>query len=261
MRLKLKSILSLTLLIIGFTLYSCVDEPYIEPVKHPVSSIRVVNVSNNVSTFKVEVYDQDGNIIKSFDAVQQGSATEFFDVPSGKRRFVVYGDNNAVILDKELDIISYDRVDVLVSGNKSDVTESNSFTMFIYDEGEYYINTNSKADSVQLVLIHASSTVDTVDSKEYKVVASIPAASFDSTLIDSSSSLKYGTARHFNNLPAGDYTFNFINIKVESAKQDTTTYSATLSANRKYYLFLYGNPNNVQVFNNEVTPPPVRSRD
>jgi hypothetical protein len=192
----------------------------------------------------------------ALSSMAMGSATDYFDVKSGKRTFKVFNESGETIFDKGLEINSFERVTVVFAGFYSSVDLENTFGNFNVEEGEIYVSSKPSQDSLNIYLVHASAPVDTNDSKTYSVNAEYtPTGSQEAKDTTYTSSLTYANVYGIGNAAPGNYTFSFI------AGTDTTQFTADYSANLRYYLFLYGDPINVQFFNNEVVPPPIRSRD
>ena len=121
MRLKLQNSFIILFIIIGLAFYGCVDEPNIDPVKRPYTSVRVANFSNNQATLNVSV---DGEFIQNVD---QNALTTYFDLNSGSREYVLRDANGNEIFNKPITMVSYEEVTLVFSGYLSTVDTLNTF--------------------------------------------------------------------------------------------------------------------------------------
>lgn len=255
MRLKNKrKFLFLLPIILGFILYSCVEEPTIAPVGPVYSVIKIANMSNNIDVFNVSI---DGKQVAT--SLAKGETTDYFDSNSGKRLFTVTDGNGAKLYEKSIDINTWERTIVVFGGDWIEDPLLSTFADFEINEGEIYVSSAPKADSLNIYFIHASNDVDTNKARSYNISADIPG---DTTIAYASSGsnalpLKFAGSYSVGNTAPGEYTFYFI----DAASDTVVAGPYNLAANLRYYMFLYGNPNNLQLSLKEVVPPPVRSRD
>src|SRR4030065_2700897 len=128
MRLKLNTVLSLTLFIFSFILSSCVEEPYIDPPPRLSSLIRVVNISNDMNNIKVSIDDQIP--VQQLNSLAIGAGTEFFDIFSGKKSFKVFDEGGTLIYTKNIDIISFELMTIVFVGDYDQDELLNSFSSF-----------------------------------------------------------------------------------------------------------------------------------
>lgn len=258
MRLKLKAgILSLALLMFSFVISSCVEEPTIDPVTKPFSVARVVNLSSNVLTMRITIDD-----VPTLDGLTSPSASDYFDIQSGKRRFKVYNAAGDLLFNKEIEIISFDRTTIVFTGTYSTNELENTFYNFEVPEGEVYVSSQPEAGKAHLYFVHASTAFDTLNSIDYNLALNyLPtgdSVSVDTALVDG---LKLGEIESMGNVVPGAY-LNIISVLAASPVQYNDTLNLGLiNAGFRYYIFLYGKPNDLSYFKNEVVPPPIRSRD
>ncbi len=239
----------------GFMLYSCVEEPTIAPVGPVYSVIKIANMSNNVDAINVSI---DGKQVVS--SLNKGETTDYFDSDAGKLKFTVTNDAGDKVYEKNIDINTWERTLVIFAGEYSADALSSTFADFEIAEGEIYVSSKPAADSLNIYFIHASNDVDTMKSKSYNISANIIPP--DTTISYSSTDLlplAYGNTFGVGNAAPGGYTFYFISD--ETTPDTVVAGPYDLSANMRYYLYLYGNPNNPQLSLKEVVPPPIRSRD
>lgn len=257
MRLKNKrKFLFLLPIILGFILYSCVEEPTIAPVGTVYSVVKISNMSNNVDVINVTI---DGKQVAS--SLAKGETTNYFDSEAGKLNFKVTDASGTEIYSKTIDINTWERTNVIFAGDYLSDQLLSTFTNFEINEGEVYVSSKPAPDSLNIHFIHASNDVDTFKTKSYNIFAKLVSPD---TLIEYPSSgsnplpLKFSGSYSVSNAAPGEYTFYF----VDDAEEDTVVAGPyNLAANLGYYLYLYGNPNNVQYTLKEVVPPPIRSRD
>lgn len=255
MRLKNKRKFFILLpIILGFILYSCVEEPTIAPVGPVFSVLKIANMSNNVDAINVSI---DGKQVAS--SLAKGETTNYFDSNSGKLDFTVTNAAGEQIFEKTIDINVWERTKIIFAGNYDVDPLNNTFANFEVSEGETYISSKPPADSLYIQIVNASSTVDTINAKSYSISAHIvpPDTTIQYASNDSYSlPLTYGNIYASNGAP-GEYTFYF----VDSNEDTVTAGPYTLAADMFYNVYLYGNPMDLQVSLKEVVPPPIRSRD
>jgi hypothetical protein len=258
MRLKLKAgILSLAFLMFSFVLTSCLEEPTIDPVTKPFSVARVVNISSNVLTMRITIDD-----VPTLDGLTSPSASDYFDIKSGKRRFKVYNAAGDLLFNKEIEMISFDRTTVVFTGTYSTNELENTFANFEVPEGEVYVSSQPDAGMANLYFVHASAAFDTLNSIDYNLglnyLPTGDTVSVDTALV---TGLKFGETESVGNVVPGVYS-NIISVAAENPVQYSDTLNlGAINAGFRYYIFLYGKPNDLSYFKNEVVPPPIRSRD
>jgi hypothetical protein len=257
MRLILKAtILSLTLFTFSIILNGCVEEPELEGAHRLSSVIRVVNVSNNQNNIKVTL---DGQVVANQLAIASG--TEFFDYPAGKKKMEVWDESGQLLYTKDVTIASLELMTLVIAGHYDLIPDNSTFSGFELSEGETYVSHAPKAGSASVYFVHGSAAVDTFDTKGYTVGASYTPTG-ETVLKDTSFAFETGeTVLSFANVlgaevVAGSYTFRFT-----PATGPVVTLAGEIEANFRYYMFLYGNPNNVQIYVDKVVPPPIRPRD
>jgi hypothetical protein len=259
MRLKLKAtILSLTLLTFSFILSGCVEEPEITPAYRLSSVIRVVNVSNNLNNIRVTIADQ--TPVQSLNAMPIGSSTEYFDILSGKKIFRVYDESGQMLFSREIELASLELMTIIFAGHYEQNADLTTFTAFELSEGETYVSHAPEAGTALFNFVHASAPVDSFNSRKYRVAANYTpdgATARDTTYnLPPRDFLEYGQTLTAVATPAV-YSFRLI-----PENGTPVTYNPVeIKENHLYYMFIYGNPNNVQVFVDEVVPPPIRPRD
>jgi hypothetical protein len=249
MRLKLKkSFLSLSLLFIGLTLFSCAEEPLIDPVKETFTTIRVVNLSTNISSMTIRI--DETQPVGSLNNLAVASPTEYFDVKPGRRNFQVFDENNNLIFTKIIELSSWERNTVAFSGFYSPEELENTFTNFEVYEGLVYVNGAPAAGTANAYFVNGSTDYGDIAGRSY-VVGSV----HDGT-VRNYGDISFTEIAGVDSLSPSEYMFYF----VSEEQGDSTAQNMTLNGDLIYYFFLHGRPDSIQVFINEVVPPPARSR-
>ncbi len=252
----------LILILTGLTFYSCYEEPILEPVKRPYSVARVGNFTynrtdfeGNIETFNIYI---DG---VSYGSVNVNSFTNYFDLPSGNRRFVLIDANGDTLYNKDITIGSYEETSVIFDGVYAPTVDTlMSFApFFIYDGFVYSLEAPSGGDA-SIVTANVAPNTDT----ENQIVYSMAYMSAD-TSITERNICGYNT--YFSlDLPAGAYTVYVI--------QDTTTddpplvpeydtlgvFNTTFSAGMIEKLYITGDPKSPVIIQNQETPLAVRPK-
>jgi Domain of unknown function (DUF4397) len=249
--------------LIGLIFYGCVEEPTIAPVKPVYSAIRVVNLSDNVNNMKVTI---DGKQpVSSLTGLGITSTTDYFDIDSGKRDFKVYDGNGDLVYEKTIELIAFQRSSIVFAGFSSSSDLERTFNHFTVDDGLIYVSSAPKSGNLNIYFVNAASEVDTFKAQSYNISATYISPSADTlsivyeTKVDTGTiPLAYGSIYTVDNAAPGSYSFNFA---ATDTNYSSTSFQADLSAGYRYYIFIYGQPDNIQIFNNEVVPPPIRSRD
>jgi hypothetical protein len=256
MRLKLKiGVLSLTLLLFSLILYSCVDEPFIEPVKQPFSEIRVLNLSHNINNMSVFIDKVQPSAALNGMAIP--STTEYFDVRSGERLFEIYDEAGKLVYSGFIDISSYERMLIIFAGEYSEDPLFSTFAEIRIFEGYVYVDHSPVAGTSTLSIIHAAAPSLDISERTYtKITALAPAG--DGNLVFQtykSSAFEFEDIVIVDSAYAGDYNITF------STASDSVSYSTSFTSDKRGYIYLYGRPDNVQFYSYEITPPPARQRN
>ena len=250
---KLLLLLPITL---GFILYSCIDEPTIAPVGSVHSVIKIANMTNNVDAINFTI---DGN--QKASSLAKGETTDYFDTDAGKLKFSVTNGAGEKIYEKTIEITTWERSTIVFAGDYSSDELLNTLSDFQVSEGEIYVSSKPVSDSLNIYFVHASNDVDTFKTLNYNISAMFVGSdtTYTSKYTGTELPLKFTGTYSVGNAAPGDYTFYFITDATPPDTVMTGPYS--LAANFRYYLYLYGNPNNLQFTLKEVVPPPIGSRD
>lgn len=251
---------SFLLLAILFSFYSCVDEPTIEPIKRPFSTTRVINLSTNVDPMNIIIDGRQPS--NSLSSVGLASPTGYFDVESGKDTFVVKDNSGNVVFNSTVELLSYERSTIIFAGTYSTDINVNNLSAFQIDEAEVYVKLAPKTDSLSILFINAANAVDTISSQKYAITAHITlqggTSTTDTAYLSYSNPIAYGNVYSIANVAAGSYSFDFLQASDSTLALSTPAYD--FSAGYRYYIFIYGNPNSLQVKMDQELPPPVRTR-
>jgi hypothetical protein len=256
MRLKLKiGVLSLTLLLFSLILYSCVDEPFIEPVKQPFSEIRVLNLSHNINNMSVFIDKNQPNAALNGMAIP--STTEYFDVRSGERLFEIYNEAGTLIYSSLIDISSYERMQIIFAGEHNEDPLLSTFAEIRVFEGYVYVDHRPLAGTTTLSIIHAAAPSVEISERTYTKITALAPTSDGSRVLQTyrTSAFNFEDVAIVDSAYAGDYDFTF------STATDNVTYSTSFTSDKRGYIYLYGRPDNVQFYSYEITPPPARQRN
>jgi len=262
MRLFKKFGFLLILLALGATLYSCVEEPTIEPVKTPYSSIRLGNFTSNIDQISVSVYDTDGSLITT-KTLATDQLSDRFDVTSGPRRFEVKDAAGNVVYDKSITVISYEEDLIGFTGYSSTVDTLNSFNVVTVPEGLEFILEAPPADSAWVNFVNfATDTPEQgaapVDFALFSVVTINDTV--NDTLYTVNDTVFSGTSTYPGKegaqVPTGTYTY----ICSIDSTYNVTKEGVTLGSGMRYYFYISGQPRGFQVVEDEQAPLPVRPK-
>ncbi|MGE5682420.1 MAG: hypothetical protein ACM34K_16245 [Bacillota bacterium] len=264
-----KSIMILVFLSICLMVTGCVDEPTIEPVKRPFSVTRIGNFSQNVEAIKVLVYT--GDQVQTFK-VNKNTTTEYFDVASGKRRFVVYDEaTNQLLFDKDIQFISYEESSVYFGGYYSTDILKNTFAPFYQAEGDTYVMEKPKDGKAYVYFADMSSDVFTtshsdntdslISAKKFQITAVLtPTGKADTTVsFTKSAALEFGKLAGLE-LPAGTIKVSVVNN--DNSSETLAKYEGSIEAGMRYffYLNLTGNNTVVNLVPDKQAVLPVRQK-
>jgi hypothetical protein len=275
----------LILLVLASFLYlsGCVEEPTIDPVKRPFSATRIANFAYNAPSIDVTIYNPDNTtIVKSNIAVN--TLTDYFDLPSGKRRVVVTNSaNQQVLLDKEIEFTSYEESSMFFSGFFSTDNLKNTFTAISFAEGDTYKQEIPAAGHSIMTWMNAST--DSKDSSAKKYIVHMKMTNSTSTPKDTASlfstigsisyafnSLEFGKVRYTDNYVLKGYRDTLkINGNVQitiindagKRKQVLATLDTVIDPGYYYYFYITGEPvdnTTIKVFEKKQLPLPARPK-
>ena len=247
------------IMIIGSLLFAlfltgCVDEPTIAPVKRPYSVIRVGNLSANVDNIDVSIFDVELEQIELF-SLQRNVFTDYFTVPSGKRRFFVKNSvSGDTLFNKTIDITSYEEITVYFGGYYSASIDTSSFSHFTFSEGMIYSYEAPAPDSLFVFFINAVGYSPPADTSKSLAVWRDTTANTDSLTIIRE--LEYGKCFGAH-MGAATYNLSFI---VEATKDTVATFSDEFSAGTRNFIYISGTPSNYGIVKEVKEPLPIRDK-
>lgn len=234
----------------GILFYSCFEEPTINPVEVPYSSVRIGNFSFNVDEFNV-----------SIDGISKGKVTKnqltgYFDLVSGERLVKLTDNAGNTIFDGTFIASSYEEQTIIFDGYYLPGNDLNSFASYSITDGVVYLDESPSDGNVKILTSNFSPNTDTSDTKKYYVFYE-----------GSSNEVLEGPIEYNNtstlNIEAGDYTIYVLenigeaNDPIYSELANT---SQSMTAGMRYYFFLTGDPKLPEITVNEIAPLPVRSK-
>jgi len=234
-------------IIIALTFYSCLNEPEIDPAKVPFTTVRVANFTN--SAFKLVI---DG-VVKSNSLAAEG-VTDYFDLTSGTRKYVLLDANGDTIYSRPITTISYEEATIVFVGyvNPTNVKE-NTVKFKSYTDGKTYLNDGVSKESGETGVIFVNAVnlapTDTLTASvnvgvEYgdTIFTKTLAAVLDKTSIG----VPVGTVKIIPSLTD------------KAAVNDTLNFD--FKAGKRNYVFLHGDLTNIKAVTNEVVPQAARAK-
>lgn len=253
-------ILLLAIFITIFSFYSCVDEPLIEPLKRPYSVVRFVNLSSNLNSLQIKIFEG-SEIVKTISNLQQGSSTDYSDFLSGKHKFIIVSGTDTVY-NKDIEFASYERMTVIFAGWYSNIKELNTFAHFNFDENEVYVSAAPASGTCNLYLINASTGTQALDALKFEFLGQRKLAG-ETTFKNfvHLGKFEFGNVYSYPNHTLGNYLFHF---REQGKSVSKISYPAdslfNSKAGKRYYIYLYGAPDNLKVLMDEKDPLPIRSK-
>jgi hypothetical protein len=249
----------------GFILTSCYEEPIIEPVKRPYSSVRVGNFSYNQPGFagnidQFEVY-VDG-VLKGNVAVN--TFTNYFDLPSGNRRFLLKNGAD-VIYDANVTITSFAEISLIFDGVYAPGVDTlMSFAPYTIEDGIVYILEAPPAGKANLYVTNTAPNTDKKNQIKYSLA--FTSSGFDTTL--GAGPFGYNETVGIQ-IPQGDYTVHLLFDKTTDPSAIGRSYDTlkvfntieTFTAGMKENLFIVGIPDSTEeLVKDTQSPLPVRPK-
>ena len=250
----------LMLILIGFYFYSCYEEPVMEPIKRPYSSVRVGNFSYNQPGFFGNI-DQFSLYIdgESKGTVSLNKFTNYFDLPSGKRKFVLIAGTDT-IYKGDININSYEEMSIVFDGVYAPAIDTlMSFAPYSITDGYVYAPDAPNPGKVIVMATNAAPNTDKENQIQYSL------AFVSSSLDTARRNLFEYNETHGTELPPGDYTIWVLFDKTPPLairpEYDTlANFNETFSAGLRENLFIIGNPGSPVVVKDSQTPLPVRTK-
>lgn len=255
-----KTIFSI-LILIGFILVGCFEEPVMEPVKRPYSSVRVGNLSfnqpgftGNIDQFNVYI---DGELKGS---VSINQFTNYFDLPSGKRLFTLLAGTDT-IYKGSININSYEEMSIVFDGVYAPAVDTlMSFAPYSITDGYVYAPDAPKAGKALVYTTNAAPNTSTENQIKYSLA-------FVSSTVDTTRRNLFEYNQTYGlELPPGDYTVWVMKdttsnpLAIKPAYDTLANFNETFSAGLRENLFITGNPGSPVVLKDTQTPLPVRPK-
>jgi len=255
MNIKLLKLSFLLIFTSIFIFVSCVEEPFIEPVKTPYSLIRVGNFTNQAS-LKVTVISNKDSKTTVTKNIAQNSFTNYFKVTSGNRAFTVLADNGDTLFAKPISIISYEQETIVFAGYYDGSVNDVNFKN--YRDSKVYLpdNTPPKDSAfVRFIDLISPSPTDSVGSELTFSLNLIPDPNKpDSTVeVYNTGELK-AYERQGAVVEQGNYNVVGVNA------MDTVTVQLMLDAGKNYYIISDGGPENFAFTTDAQDPLPPQSK-
>lgn len=234
-------------IIIALTFYSCLNEPTIDKVKVPFTSVRVANFTN--SSFKLII---DG-VTKS-DNLAPNTVTDYFDLTSGTRKYVLLAASGDTIYSRPITTISYEEATVVFVGYVDQTNPKNNTVQFkSFTDGKTYLNDgfNKETGKSGVVLIN---TVNLSPTDTLTASVSVKFESADTTITDTLASVLNKASLA---VPIGM-------VKIIPTLTDSSAVTDTLSFEFKQgtrnYVFISGNKTGITSIVNEIVPSAARPK-
>lgn len=247
---KITSLLSILTLAFSGLFLGCFEEPVIDPVKVPYTSVRIGNFSFNVDELNISI---DGI---SKGKVAKNQLTGYFDLVSGERGVVLTDNSGNKIFEGSFIASSYEEQTIIFDGYYLPNNDLNSFASYSITDGFVYLDESPASGNVKIHTSNLSPNTDTSDTKKYYV------------FYESNSNEVLEGAIEYNNtstlnVEAGDYTIHVLENIGEAndpVYSELANSSQSMTAGMRYYVFLTGDPKLPEITVNEVAPLPVRSK-
>jgi len=255
-----KTIFSL-LILIGISFYSCFEEPVIEPIKRPYSSVRVGNFSYNQPGFVGNI-DQFNVYIdgEAKGTVSLNKFTNYFDLPSGKRKFVLLAGADT-IYKGDISINSYEEMSIVFDGVYAPSVDTlMSFAPYSITDGYVYAPDAPNAGKVLVITTNAAPNTATQNQINYSL------AFVSSTLDTTRRNLFEYNQTYGLELPPGDYSIWVMlditdnPLAIRPIYDTLAHFNETFSAGLRENVFITGNPGSPGILKDSQTPLPVRPK-
>ncbi|MCX6149387.1 MAG: hypothetical protein NTX22_02550 [Ignavibacteriales bacterium] len=260
----------------------CIEEPTIAPIKRPFSSTRIGNFAYNAESINVTIYNPDNTTIVKND-IKRNTITDYFDLPSGKRRVVVINAGNGdTLIVKEIEFSSYEESGIYFTGYFSKSNLENTFAFVSDAEGDTYVEEKPAAGKTWIRWIHLSG--DSKIEAGKKVLVHVRLTNPGSTKKDSATmfaavgsiSYAYGVLEfpnvkstvnkvvkkyHDSLVVTGKVHFSIVNAN--SLKDTLAWLNTTIEPGYIYNLYITGEPNDsttMKIFESKQLPLPARPK-
>jgi len=234
-------------IMIAFTFYSCLNEPEIAPVKVPFTTVRVANFTN--SAVKLVI---DGNVINN--NLTANSVTNYFDLTSGSRKYVLLAANGDTIYSRPITTISYEEATVVFSGYVDPTNaKSNSVKVKSFTDGKTYLNDGVAKESGKTGIVFIN-TVNLTPLDSLTASAAVKVEYGDTSFTRTLAALLDKTSI---TVPKGIVKI-IPSLTDKGAVNDTISYD--FKEGKRNYVFISGDLTSVSAIVNEIVPQTARSK-
>jgi len=248
---KITSFNFLVFIMVSAFLYSCVEEPFIEPVKTPYSLIRVGNFTNSDNiTLRINDDIDDESVVIT-KTIAKNELSEYFEVTSGNRIFTVLNEANDIIYTNPISVISYAQETLLFGGNYQD-DANNSVNFRTYVESKVYLPDNQPpVDSSAVHFVNLlSSTSDTISTNGEFIVSKMDSAQ---TVVDTTATLDTYDNQNYI-FEQGPYKI------ITETDLVSDTVEVPLGSGLIYYILAAGSPDDIQIIIDSNSPLPPQDK-
>ncbi|MCK9210143.1 MAG: hypothetical protein M0P61_04820 [Ignavibacteriaceae bacterium] len=247
------------LLFLAITFYGCVEEPTIDPVKRPYTLLRVANFSYNVDTLIVSIDPGEVNA-KVFTLYKNQLPTQYFEIESGKRNFLVKNPVGDTLYNEKISIGSYEELSLSFTGySKPHDDLLNTFSYSQYTNGAVYLYEGMGKDTTLIQCANFAPDTPSDSSIKYRVLIT---DSISKKVVKEVTELAYNSFTG-SALP-GNKTYKISYAKLLNAVTGSyliygdTTY--TFDTGFQYFVYGIGNPKKPSFVIEKITPLPIRSK-
>ena len=266
-----------------YVISGCVEEPTISPIERPYSSVRIGNFAYNADTIDVAITNPDSSVtVKS--NLMINTLTDYFDLPSGKRRIVVTNTNShQVLLDKLIEFSAYEECSLFFVGYFSTSNLFNTFTPVKYFEGDTYIEESPESGQALIKWLNLSGDSKDSTAKKYIIhvrmtnpgniakdsatlFASFSRTGFAYNPLEFGSSLATVSSvqRKYHDTLVINGNTHFALVNSAGKHNDTlSTYNTIINPGYIYYFYITGEPidkTTIKVFEQKQLPLPARPK-
>lgn len=234
-------------IIIALTFYSCLNEPEIDPAKVPFTIVRVANFTN--SAFKLNI---DG--VTKVSKLAAGSVTDYFDLTSGTRKYVLLTEKNDTIYSRPITTISYEEATVVFVGYVNPANAKDNTVKFkSFTDGKTYLNDGlvKETGKTGMVIIN---TVNLTPNDSLTAAISVKVEYGDTSF---TKSLAAVLDKSTVTVPVGEVKI-IPSLTDNSAVNDTLSFS--FKQGKRNYVFIHGGTSGINSIVNEVVPQAARPK-
>jgi hypothetical protein len=235
-----------SIIFLSICLSGCVNEPTIDQPQRPNSLVRFINASPSNQSAALTVYDRDGLTSVVSATIAYGSSSDYYTIPSGKRRIKLTGGLN---IDTLMDITSDYRFSAIFSEYYDTTGTKKQMSILFAPEGLTYLNESGRltAGTARIKYIEAFSSDPSVSKFDYVNNKTYTSKITYTVRLDSVkgkpewSSIAVGTNAGYTEFTSGKSYLLSISDNYQGKVFTFTT--PTLSDKTRYTLVAYGTYN------------------